>query len=287
MSQTNPIVYLNGTFLPRSQATLSIEDRGTLFGDGVYEVTRYTHGRPFEMQRHAQRLRRSLDGLQITGVDVDAIVEASDEVVQRNALQDAAVYWQVTRGSGARSHVIDPSLEPSVLIIAYPYAALSPDAVVPALRVRTTEDNRWGDCWIKSVMLLPNSRAKTLAKADGFDDAVFVRDGIVTEGTSSNLFIARDGALWTHPAKRNILWGITREVVIELAREAGIEVHEEAFDVATMMAADEAFLTGTTTDVSALTHIDGKAIGDGRPGEVATRLHRMLIDRMLGVAASR
>jgi len=287
MTDPHDIVYLNGSYLPKAQAALPIEDRGTLFGDGVYEVTRYIRGKAFEKPRHAARLRRSLDGIGVTGVDVDAIAEASDEVVQRNALDDAAVYWQVTRGAGPRSHVIAPGLSPSVLVLAYPYKPFDPDAPMPRLAVRTAEDNRWGDCWIKTTMLLPNSRAKTLAQRDGFDDAVFVRDGLVTEATSSNLIIVRGGALWTHPADRRILGGITRAVVLELATEAGVAVHEQPFDVEAMISAEEVLLTGTTTDVSAVVSVDGRAIADGGPGPVTRRLRAGLMGRMGGGSGRR
>ncbi len=282
MNDQPDIVYLNGTYLPKPQAALPIEDRGTLFGDGVYEVTRYVNGRAFELRRHADRLRRSLDGIGIAGVDVNAIVEASDEVVKRNGRSSAAVYWQVTRGAGPRSHVIAPDLEPSVLVMAYAYKPFDAQAPLPQLKVRTTEDNRWGDCWIKTTMLLPNSRAKSLALRDGFDDAVFVRDGVVTEATSSNLFLVRDGELWTHPATRRVLGGITRAVVLELAAEAGVGVREEAFDVAVLAAADEVFLTGTTTDVSAVVAVDGKPIAGGEPGPITRRLRGALLGRMAG-----
>ncbi len=280
MPTTEPIVYFNGQYVPKSRAALPIEDRGTLFGDGVYEVTRYVNGRAFELQRHAARLGRSLAGIGITGVAVESITGASDQVVKRNGLADATVYWQVTRGAGPRSHVIDPGLTPSVLVMAYPFRRLDPAAAVPEVKVCTAEDNRWGDCWIKSTMLLPNSRAKSLAKANGFDDAVLVRDGVVTEGASSNLFIVRDGVILTHPADRHILAGITRGVVIELAGALGYVVQERAFGVQALLDADEAMLTGTTTDVTAVVAVDGQAVATAAPGPVTRALHKALTGRL-------
>lgn len=282
---TSPTVYLNGSYLPKPRAGLSIEDRGTLFGDGVYEVTRYIAGRAFERDRHAARLAQSLDAIGIAGVDVQAIAEAGDQVVRRDGLADAAVYWQVTRGSAPRSHIIADGMTPSVLVMAYPYKAMDPDAPTPALKVRTAEDNRWGDCWIKTTMLLPNSRAKTLARRDGFDDAIFIRAGVCMEGTSSNLLIVRDGAILTHPADRQILNGITRQVVMAIAAEHGVAVHEQAFGVEALLDADEAVLTGTTTDVSAVVAVDGQRIGDGRPGPITRTLRRGLVERMAAVRA--
>lgn len=266
-----PLVYLNGEFLTRDDARLSVDERGVYFADGVYEVVRYFHGRPFTLTEHLDRLKRSLDGIDLA-YDPAGIADISNELVARNQLAEARVYWQVTRGVAPRNHVIGAGLEPTLFLSAEPANPTAPDAPVQTLSAITTIDDRWHNCWIKSLMLLPNTLAKTRAAKAGAGEAVFVRDGRVTEGSSTNVFAVFDGELYTHPADRFILEGITRNVVIQLASELGIPVHEQAFSAADLPAADELLVTGTGTLVASVTAADGKAITDGRPGPITQQL---------------
>lgn len=279
MDGPDPIVFLNGQYLPRSQATLSIEDRGTLFGDGVYEVLRYYAGRPFEMDAHMARLRRSLGGMQLAEPALAATLpQISDELVRRNRLPDAKLYWQITRGPAPRDHAFPAEVHPTVLAIAYPARPMSDE--VMRWRATLAEDVRWSCCWIKSLMLLPNVMAKSAARAAGCDEAILHREGVVTEGSSSNVFMVRGGEVWTHPADRWILGGVTRQVVIDVARAEGVAVHEACFTTDDLLGADEAFFSGTTTHVAAATHVEGQAIGDGEPGPVTRRLARAFARRV-------
>lgn len=272
-----PVVYLNGEFVPKRDAALSVDERGVLFADGVYEVVRYFHGQPFTLDEHAARLAKSLDGIDLA-FDAATLGPVSDELVARNKLQDARVYWQVTRGprndhaAFPRSHVIDPAMPPTVYLAAEPVPPLRPDAAMPTISAITVPDDRWTNCWIKSLMLLPNTLAKTKAHRQGAGEALFVRDGRVTEGSSTNCFAVFDGELYTHPADRYILEGITRNVIIELARELDIPVHEQPFSAIDLPAAEECFITGTGTLMAAVTAVDGRTVGEGVTGAVATEL---------------
>nr|MBX2850386.1 aminotransferase class IV [Phycisphaeraceae bacterium] len=236
-----PTVYLNGQYLHRTHATLSVDERGVHFADGVYEVVRYFNGTAFTMAEHLDRLKRSMDGIDLK-CDADAIAAVSDELVSRNGLTEARVYWQVTRGSGLRNHVIADDLVPTVYLSAEPATELGDSPELPTISAITTLDDRWHNCWIKSLMLLPNSLAKTKAAKAGAGEALFVRDGRVTEGASTNCFAVFDGELYTHPADRYILEGITRNVVIELAKQLDIPLHEQAFSSADLPGADEVFI---------------------------------------------
>ena len=294
------LVFWNGAFLPRGDAAMDVLDRGVVFGDGVYEVVRFVNGRPFEMARHLARLERSLSGIELPlPMMLGDVEQACCELVERRGLSEAKVYLQVTRGPAERNHVMPEEPAPTLLLVADempPVPAV--DAEPATKRVTACEDNRWGDCWIKSLMLLPNSLAKTRAKRAGFDDAIFVRppagsdaasetapradldDGEVTESTVANVLIVTAGSIRTHPADRRILGGVTRDVLLELARSEGIEVDETPASLAQAKQADEILLCGTTASVAAVTFIDDQRIANAEAGPMSRKLHRLLISRM-------
>lgn len=275
-----PTIYLNGQYLDRDRAKLAVDDRGVHFADGVYEVVRYFNAKPFTLPEHLARLKRSLDGIDLA-YDASAIAGISDELVRRNGLTDARVYWQVTRGVADRNHVIPEGLVPTVYLSAESAKPMDPAAPIQTVAVATAMDDRWHNCWIKSLMLLPNTLAKTRAAKAGAGEALFVRNGRVTEGASTNAFAVFDGELYTHPADRFILEGITRNVVIELAQALSIPVQEQAFTPADLVGADEAFITGTGTLLCAITSVDGQAIGqEGQPGKVTQQLWQAFIKRV-------
>jgi D-alanine transaminase len=282
-----PIVYHNGRFIESSQAIRSIEDRGLLFADGVYEVVRYDNGRPFAMRPHIDRLKRSLGGIELPGIDCEAFGPWSDELMVRNGLKDARVYWQVTRGdTGPRSFYIPEHIEPSITLIAYPAPPVDRKAFPTSGGAISADDCRWTRCWIKSTMLLPASLAKTKAKSAGAIECIFVRHkpGLdahhVTEGGSTNAFIVRDGELHTHPNDGWVLPGITREVLIDAAHASlGMPVREVCFTLEELKQADEVFVC-STTQLSPITSIDGHTIADGNPGAITTKLHFAYLDRI-------
>lgn len=263
-------VYLNGQFLPLEEAAVSVEDRGYQFGDGVYEVIHVYRGKPFRMREHLARLERSLRGLEIPLPEPLARIE---EVCLQAAgpAREASIYLQVTRGAAPRAHAFPKSVRPSFVVYAREVQPpADPDRPLALLSV---PDDRWGRCHLKTICLLPNVLARQKAVQAGCDEALFVRDdGSVTEGASSNAFLVRKGSVVTHPANNRILGGVTREAVLHLARREGIPVREEPFGLPEALAADEFFMTGTSTEVGAVAAIDGRRIGDASPGPVTRRL---------------
>ena len=277
MQTVDPIVYLNGTYVPKSQASMSVEDRGTLFGDGVYEVLRCYDGTPLALEEHLGRLIESLKKISLPAPDeLGKLPQVVDELLERNNLKDARVYYQVTRGAAPRNPKFPVGVEPTILGIASPCPGVDVGDPVPAHTAMLTEDERWANCWIKSVMLLPNILAANKAMQAGYDIAIMHRGDTVTEATNANVMVIRDGELWTHPADRWILNGVTRRLVLDLAEKVGVAVREEACTVDQLKQADEVLITGTTVHVTAITHINGNPVGDGKPGKVTEKLHHAI-----------
>ena len=278
------LVYLNGRYLPAGEATVSALDRGFIFGDGVYEVWRVVRGHLFEAARHHARLERGLRELRI-GRPADGSLERITAITERllgeNGLAEAeaTLYVEITRGTAPRTHYFPPaSTTPTYLVIA---SAFTPSASrFTGTPVITQPDVRWLRCDLKTVQLLPNVLARQAATEAGASEAIFVRDGVITEGTHTTVFGFLDGVLRTHPASHLVLPGVTRDVVVELAREIGVEAREEALSVDELGAVTELFLTGTTTDVTPVVSVDGRQIADGAPGPIARTLLERLLDRM-------
>lgn len=276
------IAYLNGAWLPRSEARVGVEDRGFLFGDGVYEVTRWYGGRPFRLAAHVERFRASLAAVRI---DLDwrahDLARISDELVRRSGLGDCQVYWQVTRGSAPRKHPFpDPPVSPTVLALVHPEPALDLRAAPRTMRGITRPDVRWRHCAIKSISLLANVLDSQAAVESGVETALLVRDGRLTECPSRSAFAVEEGTLATHPLDGTILDSITRRVVLELAREAGLPLREEAPRAERLAQADELFVVGTTTEIAAVVELDGRRVGAGAPGPLTTRLQRLFVERV-------
>lgn len=268
------LVYLNGEFKAQADAHVSIEDRGFLLADGLYEVARVYEGRPFLMAEHLERLARGLESLKIDFKDVEALSGIADRLLEENKLDgDATIYIQVTRGAAPRKHAFPAAdTPPSVLVAARPFTQHPDEYFEKGVAAATVPDTRWARCDIKSIALLPNVLANQAAQdADAFE-ALFVRDGIVLEGSHSNLFGVYDGALVTAPKTNYILPGITREYVLKMAHDMGIPAHEAPIRLEDLADADELFLTGTTTEVMPVTRVDGRAVADGAPGPVTKRL---------------
>lgn len=267
-------VYFNGAWLDEQAVRVSFDDRGFLFGDAVYEVIRLYDGVPFRLSDHLDRLERSLAGVWITGVDRGALTRALMELADTEGRQqkDAIIYIEVSRGASPRNHAFpEPTVSPTTLMWLRPVSPLPWAQIEAGISAITVPDDRWAKCWIKTVNLLPNVMAKEKAHRAGAQDALFVRDGMVLEGTSANLFIVRGGTLMTAPVTNYILPGITRTVVLELADELGLPTRLEPFAVETLMSADEVFLTGTTTEVLPVTVVDGRRLRD-TAGPVARKL---------------
>jgi D-alanine transaminase len=276
------VVYVNGRYLPRADAAVHVEDRGFQFADGVYEYFAVFGGRLADAEGHFERLWRSLDELGMTRPMGEAALSiVLRETVRRNRVRDGAAYLQVTRGVAPRDHEIpDPPPPPTVVVTAHAvdYAAAEAKAA-KGVAVLTRPDLRWGRCDIKTTGLLPNALAKTAARRSGAYEAWLVDDlGFVTEGASTNAWIVdAEGVLRTRGANANILRGVTRKSLLQLAAEAGHPVSQRPFTVAEALNAREAFITAASTFVMPVVAIDGHRIGDGEPGPVSQRLRALYL----------
>jgi D-alanine transaminase len=273
------IAYVNGRYLPRAEAMVSVEDRGFQFADGVYEVCEVRGGRLIDERRHMARLKRSLSELRMQEpMTPAALAVVMRETIRRNRVQDGIVYVQITRGVARRDFPFPPAdTQPSVVVMARSNdLARLEQIATEGIAVVTVPDIRWQRVDIKSVALLPNVLAKQAARDQGAREAWLVDGrGCVTEGGSSNAWIVnRDGTLITHPLGRDILPGITRSVVIDAIKAQGLKFEERAFTVEEAYAAREAFVTSASQLVLPVVRIDGRPIGNGAPGLVATGLRR-------------
>ncbi len=276
------IAYVNGFYVPHGEARVHIEDRGYQFADGIYEVCLVIDGRYWDLEGHLARMDRSLKALGIDApMDRPSLEVVMRELLIRNRLKNALVYIQTTRGVALRNHAFPGVAVPALVMTAKRFNLDQSDAQAEkGVRVITTPDIRWGRVDIKSVSLLPNVLAKQAAAEVGASEAWLVRDGKVTEGSSSNAWIVdADGALVTHPKSHEILGGITRETAIACAEELQIRVCERAFTVEEAQNATEAFITSATNLVTPVIEIDGVKIGAGAPGPVAKRLRAAYKDR--------
>lgn len=284
------IVYLNGQYLPRAEARLSVDERGFYFGDGVYEVTRAVQGRLFEWERHARRLERGLRELRLTaGLDVDEIRDIQLRLLADNGLLEgqATVYLQITRGAVfPRTHHFPPAGTPPTVFVSAGGFAPPNDARTRGVAAITYPDYRWSRCDLKTVNLLPSVMAKQAAADHDAFEAVFVRGAVVTEGSHTNVFGVIDGVLRTYPNSNYILPGVTRDVVLELAHELGVPVSETPIYVHEVPRLEELFLTGTTSDVMPVVKLDGNVIGSGAPGAITMRLYRALAEHLAAAAVA-
>ncbi len=282
-------VYVNGEYLPETEAKVSIFDRAFLMADGVYEVTSVLGGKLVDFDGHAKRLARSLNELDMKApCTEEELLAIHRELVARNEITDGLVYLQVTRGSaGDRDFAFpDPeTTEPTLVLFTQnkPGLADSP-AAKTGIKVISLEDIRWGRRDIKTVQLLYPSMAKMAAKKAGCDDAWFVEDGKVTEGSSNNAYIVKGGKIITRELSHDILHGITRAAVLRFAKEAQMVVEERSFTVEEAQQADEAFVTSASSFVMPVVELDGAKIGAGTPGPVAARLREIYLEESMKVA---
>jgi len=279
------LVYVNGSIVPRSEARVSVEDRGFVFGDGVYEVLRVINGRPFATRFHNERLRRSLEGIRISAPASDtpeSFVEIGKQLLRENDLLqgEATMYMQVTRGVSTRAHNFpDAGVRPGIYISVARFTPSRELAANGAAAI-SHPDLRWGRCDLKTLNLLPNVLAAQTAKEKGAFEAMLIREGVVTEGSRTNFFGVVDGALRTHPCDNHILPGITRSVLRDLARDVDIDLEETPIREDEIPKLTELFLTGTTTDVMPVVSLDDKPVGKGKPGELTRKLQRVLAESL-------
>ena len=269
-------VNLNGELMDRNNASIDIEDRGYQFGDGVYEVIRVYNGKLFTEDEHLDRLWSSAASIGITiPYTKQELQQQLIELVEKNKLITGTIYLQFTRGISPRKHPF-PGDDVTPTFVAYTKEVGRPTYKLEnGVKAMVTEDIRWLRCDIKSLNLLGNLLANQKAAEAGCDEAVLHRDGIVTEGSHSNISIVKDGIIQTHPANNFILNGISRQVMLEICNREGIQVVEEPFSLEALAQADEIFLTGTTVEVMPVVELEAKMIAGGRPGTITQRLQTL------------
>ena len=280
------IVFVNGSFLPFEEASIPIMDRGFLFADGIYEVSAVLNSRLVDNDAHLARLDRSLDQIRIANpYTAQEWTRLEEELVRRNGLVEGVVYMEVTRGAAERDFAFPKDAKPTVVMFTQVKNITRAPAAETGVAVVTVEDLRWKRRDIKSVALLAQVLAKQAAAEAGVAEAWMVEDGFVTEGSSSTAFIiTRDGRIVTRPLSNAILPGITRQSVMRLAQEHGLKVEERLFTIEEAHAAAEAFLTSASSFVMPVVEIDGKPVGNGRPGALTRRLRQLYLE-MAGAPA--
>lgn len=268
------ILWINGELGDFQTAQVSLEDRGFQFGDGIYEVARVYHGTPFMLAEHIERLFRSAAGVELViPLPRDKFIGVARELLNRFSSCDAEIYIQITRGAGARNLLGAEDLQPTIIIGVRPLRYVPQELRETGCSVVTVPDERWARCDLKTICLLPNALAKQRAARAGSFDALMIRDNLLTEGTASNVFLFLNQTLVTPVADNRILHGVTRGVVLRLARERGYRVVERDISREELYEAQEVFLTSTSLELMPVVKVDDQLIGTGKPGLAQRELH--------------
>ncbi len=279
------IVYLNGQYLAIEKARISVLDRGFTFGDGVYEMIPVYHGHIFRLKKHIERLNNSLDEVYIERpYDLEQWQEILCELMHQNPAEDHSLYIQVTRGISERDHAIDMATKPTVFAMSRPLLLKDRSAGISAI---VEEDIRWKYCHIKAITLLPSVILRHKASQAGATEALLVKDGHVTEGAASNVFIVKDGVVKTPPKDGSLLPGITRDLLVELLLDSDIACEEVAITEKELRQADEIWITSSTWEIVPVVKLDDEPVGTGKPGEVwqqATKMYQAFKTGMAGDA---
>jgi D-alanine transaminase len=270
------MVYLNGSFLPIEEARVPVLDRGFIFGDGVYELVPVYSRVPFRLDEHLARLERSLRETRIPNPHTRAQWrELIYRLVDAQPFEDQGVYFQVTRGVAKRDHAFPKAIEPTVFMMANPLVTPPRELVEKGATAVSAQDNRWLRCDIKSISLIGNCLLRQMSAEAGAAETILFRDGRLTEASASNVFVVRRGVILTPPKSNLLLPGITYDVVTELAQANGLPLEYRDVTEAEVRSADEVWVTSSSKEVLAIVSLDGATIGDGRPGPVFARMHRL------------
>lgn len=276
MTQT---VYLNGAFMPIEQATVPVLDRGFIFGDGVYELIPVYSRRPFRLEEHLNRLQQSLDGIRLANPHPrETWTALIHELIARDENADQSVYLHVTRGVAKRDHPFPEGVPPTVFMMTNPLTTPPAALVEQGVAAISAEDNRWGRCNLKAISLLPNILLRQLAVDAHVNETVLFRDGILTEGTATNIFAIEHGVILAPPKDQHMLPGITYDLILELAAAHRMPVEIGKFDQARIRRADELWLCSSTREVLAIVTLDGQTIGDGHPGPLFRKMYDLYQD---------
>ncbi len=277
------MIYLNDRFMPIEEACVPVLDRGFIFGDGVYEVIPVYSRRPFRLREHLKRLQHSLDGIRLSNPhSEEEWVCLIGELVELNEEEDQSLYLHVTRGVAKRDHAFPSDVAPTVFMMSNPLVTSTPEMtkslVESGVAAVSAADNRWLRCDIKAIALLPNVLLRQMAVDAGAAETLLLRDGFLTEGAASNIFVVRDNVLLAPPKDNLMLPGITYDVILELAVLASLKIEVRRIGEHEVRTAQELWLTSSTKEVLAITHLDGKPVADGRPGPLFCQMHRLYQD---------
>jgi D-alanine transaminase len=269
-------VYLNGRFIPLEEARVPVLDRGFIFGDGVYEVIPAYSRKPFRLKEHLKRLQTSLDGIRLNNPHSDAQwVELLAQLVTQNQGEDQYIYLHITRGVAKRDHAFPKQAQPTVFIMSTPLQTTPPELLKTGVAAITAQDNRWLRCDMKTISLLPNVLLRQMAVDGGAGETVLLRDGFLTEGAASNIFVVKNGMVLAPPKNHLILPGITYDVVLELAAAHSIPHQVRAVSESEVRTAQELWMTSSGKEVLAITTLDNQPVGDGKPGKLFWRMHEL------------
>ncbi len=265
---TTETVYLNGDYLPLQQARVSVLDRGFIFGDGVYEVIPAYGGKALRFEHHMQRLQNSLDAVRIRNpYSNEQWLQIVTRLMQQKGTADQYIYLHITRGVAARDHRFPDDIAPTVFVMSSLLPAADPALLQHGVAAVTLDDIRWQYCNIKAIALLPNILLRQQAVDQGASEAILIRDSHVTEGAASNVFIVDNGVIKTPRKSQHLLPGITRDLVVEIARQHKLPIEETDITEQQLLQADEVWLTSSTKEILAITQLDGKPVADGKPGK--------------------
>lgn len=266
---SSQLVYLNGEYLPLSEAKVSVLDRGFIFGDGVYEVIPAYGGKALRFEHHMQRLQNSLDAIRITNpLSNSQWLEIIDKLIAATGKMDQYIYLHVTRGVASRDHRFPDETAPTVFVMNSVLHPVDSDLLKNGIAAVTLDDIRWQYCNIKAIALLPNILLRQQAVDNDASEAILIRNGNMTEGAASNVFIVNSGVIKTPPKDQQLLPGITRDLVVELAKTHSMPVEEVAISEKEFLAADEIWLTSSTKEILPVTKINEQQVGNGKPGPV-------------------
>ena len=266
---SSQLVYLNGEYLPLNEAKVSVLDRGFIFGDGVYEVIPAYGGKALRFEHHMQRLQNSLDAIRISNpLSNEQWQKIIDKLISERGSEDQYVYMHVTRGVASRDHRFPDETVPTVFVMSNILHTVDPEILKQGVQAVTLDDIRWQYCNIKAIALLPNILLRQQAVDKGAVEAILIRDGNMTEGAASNVFIVSDGIIKTPPKDQKLLPGITRDLVVELANTHKMPIEEVAISEKEFLTADEIWLTSSTKEILAVTKINEQQVGNGKPGVV-------------------
>lgn len=275
--------YVNGQFLPETEANISIFDRGFLFGDGIYEVVSVLNGKLLDVPPHLARMDSSLQAVAMRApLSHDEIIAMLKELRLRNNLDEGLLYFQITRGAAPRAfHFPPPEVESSLVAFTLPMALIDRNDVTEGVKVTTVAEQRWKRRDIKSINLLAQCLGKQAAAEQNCFEAIMVEDGMITEGSSSSAYMIKDNVVITRPLSNAILPGVTRRALFLLAEKEAIQIEERLFSLQEAYDADEFFLTAASIFVMPVVEIDGKIIGDGKPGDIVKRLRELYIEEAI------